>query len=253
MSEREPDLQAAVDRLSQLSEEELAAAVVRAAAEIAAAEGHPDPIACYPLHTASLPGRHAAPGSETATALTALLAAYIDPTLAPVGRLMDVPPEVAARALEFLPADLAGARLEGRRAAGRPADRIAERRPRAGRVRRHPGRRGDAMPGNDPDAPPARRRGAHCGQSAPPQTPTAPPEPLIGAGGAVRCPPRDRRVSNGQPDRGSTVGTRSCPRSDSNGHCAGFESAPSADWGTGAYRPAAGEQPNGPSRSVRHR
>jgi AmiR/NasT family two-component response regulator len=30
-----------------------------------------------------------------------------------------------------------------------------------------------------------------------------------------------------------------CPRCDSNAHCAGFESAPSADWGTGAYRPAA--------------
>ena len=85
--------------------------MARAAAEFAAAEGHLDPIACYPLHTASLPGRHAAPGSETATASTALLAAYTDPILAPVGRLMDVPHEVAARALEFLPADLAGARL----------------------------------------------------------------------------------------------------------------------------------------------
>ncbi|MGY1775412.1 hypothetical protein ACI8AV_06100 [Geodermatophilus sp. SYSU D00804] len=94
-----PDLQAAVDRLGQLSEEELATAVARIAAEFAAAEGHPDPIAGYPLPTASLPGRHATPGSETAAALTALLAAYIDPALAPVGRLMDVPPEVAARAL----------------------------------------------------------------------------------------------------------------------------------------------------------
>jgi two-component system, response regulator PdtaR len=27
-----------------------------------------------------------------------------------------------------------------------------------------------------------------------------------------------------------------CPRCDSNAHCAGFESAPSADWGTGAHR-----------------
>ena len=34
-----------------------------------------------------------------------------------------------------------------------------------------------------------------------------------------------------------------CPRCDSNAHCAGFESAPSADWGTGACRgsPAARE------------
>jgi two-component system, response regulator PdtaR len=44
-----------------------------------------------------------------------------------------------------------------------------------------------------------------------------------------------------------------CPRCDSNAHCAGFESAPSADWGTGAGRPGsvAGRCP--PARIARLR
>ena len=45
-----PDWQAAVDRLGQLSDQELDAAVTRSAAEFAAAEGHPDPLGSYPLH-----------------------------------------------------------------------------------------------------------------------------------------------------------------------------------------------------------
>ena len=39
-----------------------------------------------------------------------------------------------------------------------------------------------------------------------------------------------------------------CPRCDSNAHCAGFESAPSADWGTGARRGA--RLPGKPSGEV---
>jgi hypothetical protein len=46
-----------------------------------------------------------------ADALRALLAEYVDPVLTPAGRLLDVPPPVAARALELLPADLGAARL----------------------------------------------------------------------------------------------------------------------------------------------
>ena len=55
MSEHELDLQAAVDRLGRLSDEELAAAVARSAAEFAAAEGRPDPLTSYPLHARRLP------------------------------------------------------------------------------------------------------------------------------------------------------------------------------------------------------
>jgi hypothetical protein len=49
------------------------------------------------------------PVSAPADALTALLAPYADPALP--GRLVDVPPPVAARALELLPPDLAAVRL----------------------------------------------------------------------------------------------------------------------------------------------
>jgi hypothetical protein len=50
VSEQAPDWQAAVDRLGQLSDQELDAAVTRSAAEFADAEGHPDPLGSYPLH-----------------------------------------------------------------------------------------------------------------------------------------------------------------------------------------------------------
>jgi hypothetical protein len=43
-----------------------------------------------------------APASD---ALSALLAAYLDPHLASAGRLLDVPPPVAAQALDLLPPD----------------------------------------------------------------------------------------------------------------------------------------------------
>ena len=46
-----------------------------------------------------------------ADALAVLLAAHVDPGLAAAGRLVDVPPPVAARALQLLPADLPAARL----------------------------------------------------------------------------------------------------------------------------------------------
>jgi hypothetical protein len=49
--------------------------------------------------------------APAAEALTALLAAYLDPDLRPAGRLVDVPPSVAAQALELLPLDLPAARL----------------------------------------------------------------------------------------------------------------------------------------------
>jgi hypothetical protein len=49
-----------------------------------------------------------APASD---ALSALLAAYLDPHLASAGRLLDVPPPVAAQALDLLPPDLAATRL----------------------------------------------------------------------------------------------------------------------------------------------
>jgi hypothetical protein len=55
VSEHAPDWQAVVDRLGQLSDQELDATVVRSADEFAAAEGHPDPLGSYPLHTRSLP------------------------------------------------------------------------------------------------------------------------------------------------------------------------------------------------------
>src|SRR4051812_14956304 len=45
----------------------------------------------------------------------------------------------------------------------------------------------------------------------------------------------------GRDPRGSLKQTQ-CPRCDSNAHCAGFESAPSADWGTGARRVRPGHQ-----------
>ena len=49
--------------------------------------------------------------APAADALTALLAQYGDPAPAQAARLLHVPPPVAARALELLPADLPTARL----------------------------------------------------------------------------------------------------------------------------------------------
>jgi hypothetical protein len=49
------------------------------------------------------------PASTPADALASLLEPYADPALA--GRLLDVPPDVAGRALELLPRKLAAARL----------------------------------------------------------------------------------------------------------------------------------------------
>jgi hypothetical protein len=49
--------------------------------------------------------------APAADALSALLAAYLDPALAPACRLLDVPPPVAAQALELLPPDMAASRL----------------------------------------------------------------------------------------------------------------------------------------------
>jgi hypothetical protein len=49
--------------------------------------------------------------APAAEALTALLSRYVDPALEQTGRLVDVPPAVAARYLRLLPADLVGARL----------------------------------------------------------------------------------------------------------------------------------------------
>jgi len=58
-------------------------------------------------------GRGTAPSDGEA--LTALLAPYADrdPDLAAAGRLVDVPPAVAAAVLEYLPADARGARSNG--------------------------------------------------------------------------------------------------------------------------------------------
>ena len=46
-----------------------------------------------------------------ASALTALLTAYVDPALPQAGRLVDVPASVAVRCLRLLPADLADTRF----------------------------------------------------------------------------------------------------------------------------------------------
>ena len=55
-----------------------------------------------------------------------------------------------------------------------------------------------------------------------------------GNGTWPRCGPEDRNVMAAMRSGGSQ--SAQCPRCDSNAHCAGFESAPSADWGTGACR-----------------
>lgn len=52
-------------------------------------------------------------GAADVQALTALLTAYLDRTLAPAGRLLDVPPPVAEQAIEFLPGDLPAALASG--------------------------------------------------------------------------------------------------------------------------------------------
>ncbi len=50
MCEPSADLQAAVDRLAALSDEEYAAVVARSDAAFAAGEAAPDPLVAYPLH-----------------------------------------------------------------------------------------------------------------------------------------------------------------------------------------------------------
>ncbi len=52
-------------------------------------------------------------GAPDVEALAALLAPYSDPGLAAAGRLVDVPADVGAAALQHLPADLRDARLNG--------------------------------------------------------------------------------------------------------------------------------------------
>ncbi|MGY1825799.1 MULTISPECIES: hypothetical protein [unclassified Blastococcus] len=51
--------------------------------------------------------------APAADALAELLSAHLDPDLPDAGRLLDVPPPTAARALELLPGDLPAARLNG--------------------------------------------------------------------------------------------------------------------------------------------
>jgi hypothetical protein len=51
--------------------------------------------------------------APSAEALASLLAPYADRDLVAAGRLVDVPPDAATAALEYLPADLCGARLNG--------------------------------------------------------------------------------------------------------------------------------------------
>ena len=108
-------------------------------------------------------------------------------------------------------------------------------------------------------------QGIPGGDYPPPPTPPPPPPlpPLLpprsarprglrpgrsrrGEGGARVDEPR-QRPAVGSTQRGTALGRgvdpedrqiMECPRCDSNAHCAGFESAPSADWGTGACRSA---------------